>query len=155
MKATHADRIGRVTGLVVLVVGNGGREHALAWALDRDPEVSAVHIAPGNPGTAQVGTNHPVDPMDGVSVAALARELGAGLVVIGPEAPLVAGVADAVRAVGIPVFGPSAAAARLEGSKAFAKEIMEPPASRPRRPGSAFRWTRWSPRSTSSARRTW
>ncbi|MGC4153503.1 MAG: phosphoribosylamine--glycine ligase [Propionicimonas sp.] len=113
-----------MTGLVVLVVGNGGREHALAWALSRDPGVGAVHIAPGNPGTAQAGTNHAVDPMDGDAVAALARSLDAGLVVIGPEAPLVAGVADAVRAVGIPVFGPSASAARLEGSKAFAKEIM-------------------------------
>jgi len=108
----------------VLVIGSGGREHALAWALGRDPEV-AVHIAPGNPGTAAVGTNHPVDAMDGAAVAALAVELGADLVVVGPEAPLVAGVADDVRAKGIPVFGPSGAAAMLEGSKAFAKEIME------------------------------
>ena len=108
----------------VLVIGSGGREHALAWALGRDPEV-AVHIAPGNPGTAAVGTNHPVDAMDGAAVAALAVELGADLVVVGPEAPLVAGVADDVRAQGIPVFGPSGAAAMLEGSKAFAKEIME------------------------------
>ncbi len=108
----------------VLVIGSGGREHALAWALGRDPEV-AVHIAPGNPGTAAVGTNHPVDAMDGEAVAALAVELGADLVVVGPEAPLVAGVADDVRAQGIPVFGPSGAAAMLEGSKAFAKEIME------------------------------
>ena len=108
----------------VLVIGSGGREHALAWALGRDPEV-AVHIAPGNPGTAAVGTNHPVDAMDGAAVAALAVDLGADLVVVGPEAPLVAGVADAVRDKGIPVFGPSGAAAMLEGSKAFAKEIME------------------------------
>lgn len=108
----------------VLVIGSGGREHALAWALGRDPEV-AVHVAPGNPGTAAVGTNHPVDAMDGAAVAALAVELGADLVVVGPEAPLVAGVADDVRAKGIPVFGPSGAAAMLEGSKAFAKEIME------------------------------
>lgn len=108
----------------VLVVGSGGREHALAWALARDPQVR-VHIAPGNPGTAAVGTNHPVDALDGEAVAALAVALGADLVVVGPEAPLVAGVADEVRAKGIPVFGPSAAAARLEGSKAFAKEIME------------------------------
>ncbi|PKQ24744.1 MAG: phosphoribosylamine--glycine ligase [Actinobacteria bacterium HGW-Actinobacteria-5] len=108
----------------MLVIGSGGREHALAWALGRDPEV-AVHIAPGNPGTAAVGTNHPVDAMDGAAVAALAVELGADLVVVGPEAPLVAGVADDVRAKGIPVFGPSGAAAMLEGSKAFAKEIME------------------------------
>ncbi len=108
----------------VLVIGSGGREHALAWALARDPQV-VVHIAPGNPGTAAVGTNHPVDPLDGEAVAALAVELAADLVVVGPEAPLVLGVADDVRARGIPVFGPSAEAARLEGSKAFAKEIME------------------------------
>ena len=108
----------------VVVIGSGGREHALAWALARDPGV-VVHIAPGNPGTATVGTNHPIDAMDGEAVAELAVALGATLVVVGPEAPLVAGVADAVRARGIPVFGPSAAAAKLEGSKAFAKEIME------------------------------
>jgi phosphoribosylamine--glycine ligase len=108
-----------------LVIGSGGREHALAWALSRDPQVSQVHIAPGNPGTASVGTNHPVDPMNPDAVAALAVELDADLVVVGPEAPLVAGVADAVRTRGIAVFGPSADAAQLEGSKAFAKEIME------------------------------
>ncbi len=108
----------------VLVIGSGGREHALAWALGRDPEV-VVHVAPGNPGTAAVGTNHPVDALDGEAVAALAVQLGADLVVVGPEAPLVAGVADDVRAKGIAVFGPSGAAAMLEGSKAFAKEIME------------------------------
>jgi phosphoribosylamine--glycine ligase len=95
----------------VLVVGNGGREHALAWAIGKDPEVGQVHIAPGNPGTAAVGVNHPVDALDGQAVAALAQELAADLVVVGPEGPLVAGVADAVRAAGIPVFGPSAAAA--------------------------------------------
>jgi phosphoribosylamine--glycine ligase len=111
-----------VTNLTVLVIGSGGREHALAWALSRDTD---VHVAPGNPGTAAVGTNHPVDAMDGEAVANLAAALAADLVVVGPEAPLVAGVADAVRARGIPVFGPSAAAAQLEGSKAFAKEIME------------------------------
>ena len=109
----------------VLVIGSGGREHALAWALSRDPGVGSIHIAPGNPGTADVGTNHHVDPLNPEEVAALAVGLAADLVVIGPEAPLVAGVADAVRAKGIPVFGPSAAAAQLEGSKAFAKEIME------------------------------
>ena len=109
----------------VLVIGTGGREHALAWALSKDPGVAQVHIAPGNPGTATVGTNHPVDPLSPEAVAALAVELAADLVVVGPEAPLVAGVADAVRAAGVPVFGPSGAAAQLEGSKAFAKEIME------------------------------
>jgi phosphoribosylamine--glycine ligase len=107
-----------------LVIGTGGREHALVLALARDPGVSEVHAAPGNPGMAAVATLHEVDPMDGDAVAALARELGAGLVVIGPEGPLVAGVADSVTAAGITCFGPTAEAAMLEGSKAFAKEIM-------------------------------
>ncbi len=108
----------------VLVIGTGGREHALVRALAADPGIDAVHAAPGNPGTAELATLHEVDPMDGVAVARLASELDVGLVVIGPEAPLVAGVADAVRAVGVPCFGPSAEAARLEGSKAFAKDVM-------------------------------
>jgi phosphoribosylamine--glycine ligase len=108
----------------VLVIGTGGREHALVRALAADPGVDAVHAAPGNPGMAAQATLHAVDPMDGAAVASLAASLGVGLAVIGPEAPLVAGVADAVRAVGIPCFGPSAEAARLEGSKAFAKQIM-------------------------------
>jgi phosphoribosylamine--glycine ligase len=107
-----------------LVIGTGGREHALARALAADPAVHEVHAAPGNPGMAAVATLHDVDPMDGEAVAALAERLGAGLVVVGPEAPLVAGVADAVSARGIPVFGPTAAAAQLEGSKAFAKDVM-------------------------------
>ncbi len=108
----------------MLVVGPGGREHALARALRRDPHVGAVHAAPGNPGMAAVATLHPVETTDGTAVADLAVGLGADLVVIGPEAPLVAGVADAVRARGVACFGPSAAAARLEGSKAFAKDVM-------------------------------
>jgi phosphoribosylamine--glycine ligase len=107
-----------------LVIGTGGREHALVLALSRDPNVTAVHAAPGNPGMASVAQLHGVDPMDGDAVAALAVELGADLVVVGPEAPLVAGVADAVRAAGVACFGPSAEAARIEGSKAFAKEVM-------------------------------
>ncbi len=107
-----------------LVIGTGGREHALALALSRDPGVTEVHAAPGNPGVADVATLHEVDPLDGAAVAALATEIGAELVVVGPEAPLVAGVADAVRAAGIACFGPSAAAAQIEGSKAFAKEVM-------------------------------
>ena len=111
--------------LRVLVLGSGGREHALALALARDPGVAEVHVAPGNPGTAEVATNHAVDPLDGAAVSALARRLGVDLVVVGPEAPLVLGVADAVRAHGIACFGPSAAAAQLEGSKAFAKDVME------------------------------
>lgn len=111
--------------MTVLVVGSGGREHALALALSKDPGVAAVHVAPGNPGTATCATNHPVDQADGAAVAALAGELGADLVVVGPEAPLVAGVADVVREAGIACFGPGREAARLEGSKAFAKQVME------------------------------
>ncbi|QDH11175.1 phosphoribosylamine--glycine ligase [Nocardioides dongxiaopingii] len=107
-----------------LVIGTGGREHALARSLSLDPDVTQVHAAPGNPGIAEVATLHDVDPLDGEAVAALADVLGVDLVVVGPEAPLVAGVADAVVARGIPVFGPSGAAARLEGSKAFAKDVM-------------------------------
>lgn len=107
-----------------LVIGTGGREHALALALSRDPHVSEVHAAPGNPGIGAVAELHEVDPMDGDAVASLAATIGADLVVIGPEAPLVAGVADAVRAAGIACFGPSREAAELEGSKAFAKNIM-------------------------------
>ena len=98
--------------LSVLVIGNGGREHAIASALTRDPGVCAVHVAPGNPGTAEIATNHPVEANSGVAVAALAQRLAVNLVVVGPEAPLVAGVADAVRAAGIACFGPSGAAAR-------------------------------------------
>ena len=107
-----------------LVIGTGGREHALALALSRDPGVTEVHAAPGNPGIAAVATLHAVDPMSGEAVAALAVALGADLVVVGPEAPLVAGVADAVTAAGVTCFGPSGAAARLEGSKEFAKDVM-------------------------------
>ncbi|WP_435742308.1 phosphoribosylamine--glycine ligase [Nocardioides sp. SYSU DS0663] len=108
----------------VLVIGTGGREHALALALARDPEVTELHAAPGNPGLADVATLHDVDPGDPAGVAALATRLGVDLVVVGAEAPLVAGVADAVVGAGIACFGPSRAAARLEGSKAFSKEVM-------------------------------
>ncbi len=108
----------------VLVIGGGAREHALCRSLSLDPDVTALYCAPGNAGIAEVAELHPVDALDGDAVARLATELGAELVVVGPEAPLVAGVADAVRAVGIPCFGPSAEAAQLEGSKAFAKDVM-------------------------------
>ncbi|MFV0452204.1 MAG: phosphoribosylamine--glycine ligase [Propioniciclava sp.] len=108
----------------VLILGNGGREHALALALAHDPSVGDLHCAPGNPGTAMIATNHPVEATDGAAVVGLAASVGADLVVIGPEAPLVVGVADAVRAAGIACFGPSEQAARLEGSKQFAKQIM-------------------------------
>ncbi len=107
-----------------LVIGTGGREHALALALSRDDSVTEVHAAPGNPGIGAFATLHDVDPGDGAAVAALVTELGIDLAVVGPEAPLVAGLADVLRAAGTAVFGPSAAAARLEGSKAFSKEVM-------------------------------
>ncbi|MFC8716524.1 phosphoribosylamine--glycine ligase [Kitasatospora sp. NPDC057198] len=108
----------------VLVIGTGAREHALCRSLSQDPAVTELHCAPGNAGIARVATLHPVDQLDGDAVTALARELGADLVVVGPEAPLVAGVADPLRAAGIPVFGPGKEAAQLEGSKAFAKDVM-------------------------------
>ncbi|MFE2282830.1 phosphoribosylamine--glycine ligase [Streptomyces sp. NPDC059443] len=108
----------------VLVIGGGAREHALCRSLSLDPDVNALYCAPGNAGIAEVAELRPVDALDGEAVARLATELRADLVVVGPEAPLVAGVADAVRAAGIPVFGPSGEAARLEGSKAFAKDVM-------------------------------
>ncbi|MET1034611.1 MAG: phosphoribosylamine--glycine ligase [Arthrobacter sp.] len=108
----------------VLVIGPGGREHAIVRALLADPYVSEVRCAPGNAGIAAEVPVHAVDAQDPAAVVALARELGSTLVVIGPEAPLAAGAADALAAAGIPVFGPSKAAAQLEASKAFAKEIM-------------------------------
>ncbi len=108
----------------VLVIGGGAREHALCRALSLDPDVTALHCAPGNAGIAEVAELHAVDALDGGAVADLATGLSADLVIVGPEAPLVAGVADAVRGRGVPVFGPSAEAARLEGSKAFAKDVM-------------------------------
>ena len=109
----------------VLVVGSGGREHALAWKISQSPLVSEVLAAPGNPGIGQVATLLPVrgDDIEGIALAA--RERGVGLVVVGPEAPLVAGLADRIARDGIPVFGASAAAAEIEGSKAFAKDVME------------------------------
>jgi phosphoribosylamine---glycine ligase len=108
----------------VLLLGSGGREHALAIALAADPAVTALHCAPGNPGIGAVAVPHPVDLADLDQVASLAVEVDADLVVVGPEVPLVAGVADVVRAKGIAVFGPARAAARLEGSKDFAKSVM-------------------------------
>jgi phosphoribosylamine--glycine ligase len=108
----------------VLVLGSGAREHALVKAVAADPEVDAVIAAPGNPGIDATALCVPVDILDGAAVAALAREHEVDLVGVGPEAPLVAGVADVCREAGFAVFGPSAAAARLEGSKSFAKEVM-------------------------------
>jgi phosphoribosylamine--glycine ligase len=108
----------------VLVVGSGGREHAIVRALAADPGVTGLHAAPGNPGIGELAERHAVAPADPASVTALARRTGADLVVIGPEAPLVAGVADAVRAAGIDCFGPGQGAAMIEGSKSFAKQVM-------------------------------
>jgi phosphoribosylamine--glycine ligase len=108
----------------VLVIGPGGREHAIVRALLADPYVSEVHAAPGNAGIADIVPTHSIDANDPEAVTALARQLGTDLVVVGPEAPLAAGVADPLRAAGIPVFGPSKEAAWLEGSKAFAKQVM-------------------------------
>jgi len=108
----------------VLVIGSGAREHALLVALRRDPEVDGLIAAPGNAGTAAVAEQHAVEVTSGEAVAKLAAGTAADLVVIGPEVPLVVGVADALRAAGIACFGPSAAAARIEGSKAFAKDVM-------------------------------
>jgi phosphoribosylamine---glycine ligase len=108
----------------VLVIGAGGREHAIVRALDRDPAVTALHAAPGNPGITELAQVHQVQAASPADVTRLASALDADLVVIGPEAPLVAGVADALRADGRAAFGPDAAAARIEGSKAFAKEVM-------------------------------
>lgn len=108
----------------ILLLGGGGREHALGRALAADPSVGELHIAPGNPGLATLGSLHAIDPADPDAVVSLARALGVELVVIGPEGPLVAGVADALRSAGIDCFGPSRAAAVLEGSKAFAKDVM-------------------------------
>jgi phosphoribosylamine--glycine ligase len=108
----------------VLVIGSGAREHALLLALRRDPQVEALAVAPGNAGTSSIAEQYEVDVTSGEAVVALARRVAADLVVIGPEVPLVLGVADAVRAAGIACFGPSKDAARIEGSKAFAKDVM-------------------------------
>ncbi|MGE0298893.1 phosphoribosylamine--glycine ligase [Pseudonocardia sp.] len=108
----------------VLVIGSGAREHAILLALAQDPAVTALACAPGNAGTAALAEQRGVEARDGAAVAKLAADWGADLVVIGPEVPLVAGVADAVRAAGIACFGPGAEAARIEGSKSFAKDVM-------------------------------
>ncbi|WP_136194198.1 phosphoribosylamine--glycine ligase [Actinomyces procaprae] len=108
----------------ILLLGSGAREHALARALASDPATTELVVAPGNPGTADIATNIKIDPTSPEEVVDLATQMAADLVVVGPEAPLVAGVADAVREAGIPVFGPGAEAAQLEGSKSFAKRVM-------------------------------
>lgn len=108
----------------ILLLGSGGREHAIGRSLAVDPAVTELHAAPGNPGLAAIATLHSADPSSPAAMVALAGELQADLVVVGPEAPLVAGVADALREAGFATFGPDADAAELEGSKAFAKHVM-------------------------------
>jgi phosphoribosylamine---glycine ligase len=108
----------------VLVIGSGGREHALARSLSQDPAVTQLHAAPGNPGIAQLAELHSVAPTDPVQVIALAKQTAPDLIVIGPEAPLVAGVAEALRTAGFRCFGPDQRAAMIEGSKSFAKQVM-------------------------------
>src|SRR6266545_3888537 len=109
----------------ILVVGSGGREHALAWKISRSPLVRALFAAPGNPGISRIATPVALRSDDVEGLARWARENRMDLVVVGPEAPLVAGLADRIARDGIPVFGPSAAAAEIEGSKAFAKDVMQ------------------------------
>lgn len=109
----------------ILVIGSGAREHALLYAMSKDPQATDLHVAPGNAGMSEIATMHPLVVDDPAGAVALAKEIGADLVVIGPEVPLVAGVADALRDAGFAVFGPNADAARIEGSKAFAKDVMK------------------------------
>jgi phosphoribosylamine--glycine ligase len=108
----------------ILLVGSGGREHALALGLKADKKCSELHVAPGNPGIAEIAITHPLTITDNQAILSLAQSLGVDLVVIGPEVPLVNGAADVLRAAGIATFGPSKAAAALEGSKDFAKGVM-------------------------------
>jgi phosphoribosylamine--glycine ligase len=109
----------------VLLVGSGGREHALAWKLAQSPRLTELHAAPGNPGVGRLATLHPVPLRDLEGITELARSISPDLVVVGPEAPLAAGLADRIREAGRACFGPSAAAARIESSKAFAKGVMQ------------------------------
>ena len=108
----------------ILVLGSGGREHAIAWALQKSPKTDVLYVAPGNGGTADIAENVDIDIADSEALLSFVAERKIGLVVIGPEAPLVDGVADVLRAAGVPVFGPNADGAQLEGSKAYSKEFM-------------------------------
>jgi phosphoribosylamine--glycine ligase len=134
----------------VLVVGRGGREHALVWRLARDPAVTELLAAPGNPGIAELAACRPVASDDVARMVNLVDDSGPDLVVVGPEVPLVAGLADALEARGVAVFGPTAAAARLEGSKAFAKDVLQRSGIPTARSGSFDDVERRPPSSTSS-----
>ena len=114
-----------MAGLRVLIVGSGGREHALAIGLSESPSVDSIHACPGNAGTSMLGVNHDVSATDVNAVVELAIELSVDLVVVGPEAPLVSGLSDSLREKGIPSFGPHSEGAELEGSKIYAKQVME------------------------------
>ena len=116
----------------ILLIGSGGREHAIAWALQKSPNTDVLYVAPGNGGTAEIAENVDLDIADGEALLSFVHERNIGLVVIGPEAPLVDGVADLLRADGVPVFGPNADGAQLEGSKAYSKAFMEANALRRR-----------------------
>ncbi|HEX5867770.1 MAG TPA: phosphoribosylamine--glycine ligase, partial [Beijerinckiaceae bacterium] len=109
----------------ILLIGAGGREHALAWKISGSPLCDRLFIAPGNPGTAQCGTNVALDPGDHAAIAAFCRAEAISLVVVGPESALADGIVDRFRARGLRIFGPTQAAARLESSKAFAKDFMQ------------------------------
>ncbi len=109
----------------VLLLGSGGREHVLGWKLAQSPLLTELMSAPGNPGLAAIGETIPLNPLDAAEVATFAKERDVDLVVIGPEAPLAAGVVDALDNAGVAAFGPTAAGARLEASKSYAKHVME------------------------------
>ena len=114
-----------MTEMTVLIIGSGGREHALAIGLSQSPSVGSIHTAPGNAGTAMLGTNHQVHASNIEGLVSLAREISAELVIVGPEGPLVDGISDRLREIGIPSFGPGSEGAMLEGSKTHAKELMK------------------------------
>ena len=111
--------------MTVLIVGGGGREHALAWAVSRSARLGALYVAPGNAGTAAIATNAPVAADDIPALVSFAHERAVDLTIVGPEVPLAAGIVDAFRAAGLRIFGPAQAAAQMEASKEFAKAFMD------------------------------
>ncbi|MFT3997674.1 MAG: phosphoribosylamine--glycine ligase, partial [Asticcacaulis sp.] len=114
-----------MTAMNILLIGSGGREHALAWKIRQSPLCERLVIAPGNPGMTGLGEVHDVKVTDVAGLVALAQDIGAGLVVVGPEAALAEGIADALKRVNIPCFGPTKTAAQLESSKAFTKDFCK------------------------------